>query len=513
MRFNINKDEFHDRILGCWMGKNIGGTLGAPFEGTHEMPKIDFYTQELNGDPLPNDDLDLQMIWLYAAEQNGVYRLTPRIMAEYWLNFEIAPMGEYGKCLANIVNGFYPPLSGSCNNDKWKWSNGAWIRSEIWACFFPGSPDEAARCAYIDACADHEGEGIWAEVFTASLQSAAFVEHDVNRLLEIALDRVAPESRVASSVRRAISLFNDGVDFVTAREEIVKHNEETGFFQAPQNIGFVVLALLYGRGDFEETILNAVRCGDDTDCTAATAGATLGIILGRKQLPEKWCKPIGDRIVTLCLPGYGMKIPHDLEELTRRTIAVACRNLADNPGLIDISDAPTCLDGFKIPSGRQVREKIAKRSPYEVMCDVTFARIGAVLENGPDISTGEPLHIRFILHSVSKIITSTVKIELMLPEDWRCEPGRTLLVSGTNTGPQCGEIDVTVIPGEIPDALYFMPVKISLTNRAMPEVRMIPLQKKGCVDSRILVRNNDTTDRFTRLMGREIRYPSVEFDF
>ena len=25
-------DDYRSKVLGCWMGKNIGGTLGAPFE-------------------------------------------------------------------------------------------------------------------------------------------------------------------------------------------------------------------------------------------------------------------------------------------------------------------------------------------------------------------------------------------------------------------------------------------------------------------------------------------------
>ena len=28
----LNRDEYRNKVLGCWMGKNIGGTLGAPFE-------------------------------------------------------------------------------------------------------------------------------------------------------------------------------------------------------------------------------------------------------------------------------------------------------------------------------------------------------------------------------------------------------------------------------------------------------------------------------------------------
>ena len=29
---NMNKEEFRSKVYGCWMGKNIGGTLGMPME-------------------------------------------------------------------------------------------------------------------------------------------------------------------------------------------------------------------------------------------------------------------------------------------------------------------------------------------------------------------------------------------------------------------------------------------------------------------------------------------------
>ena len=59
----INIHEFRDKVLGCWQGKNIGGTLGAPMEGTRQLGDISFYTQETAGRPAPNDDLDLQLVW------------------------------------------------------------------------------------------------------------------------------------------------------------------------------------------------------------------------------------------------------------------------------------------------------------------------------------------------------------------------------------------------------------------------------------------------------------------
>lgn len=63
-RQSLNRAEYRDKVLGCWTGKNIGGTLGAPIEGRREMFDLTFYKQDLYGTPAPNDDLDLQLVWL-----------------------------------------------------------------------------------------------------------------------------------------------------------------------------------------------------------------------------------------------------------------------------------------------------------------------------------------------------------------------------------------------------------------------------------------------------------------
>ena len=510
---NLNLREFHDRVLGCWTGKNIGGTLGAPFEWTREMPVVDFYTTELHGEPIPNDDLDLQLIWLYAAEEQGLYSLTPKRMAEYWLNYMIAPMGEYRNCVENIANGLYPPLSGSCNNDQWKHSNGAWIRSEIWACLFPGNPDEAARCAYIDACADHCGEGIHAELFTASLESAAFIVHEIPQLLEIALARIPGDSGITSSIRRAQELHAADTPFDDARNMLVEHNRETGFGQAPQNIGFLILALLYGNGDFEHTLQLAVHCGDDTDCTAATAGALLGIILGRAALPEKWCKPIGSTILTKCINTQAIILPKTLEELTGRVIRLACRTRNENPSLLPLSDAPTALDGFD-PAALNVSgaEIIWKRSPFEISCELPFGLVGAIPENGPEIKAGQPKKLLFLVRSLSRTMGS-MQIELMLPDTWTCRPGAKVSIPGTKIGPQCGEITLEITPGEIRDDVVFLPVKFMSSDRRMPEIRFLPLLHSGCIATEIKVRNGDAESRLLRRSGLPVRFPAAELSF
>ena len=150
--------EYKDKITGCWLGKNIGGVLGAPFEGKREVFDVEFYTQELHGNPPPNDDLDLQLVWLNAVEKYGRH-VNASILGEYWLSYVIPNWVEYGSGKNNLKMGIVPPMSGHLEN-PYKDSCGCFIRSELWACLAPGRPELAALYAYEDAIVDHASEGM-----------------------------------------------------------------------------------------------------------------------------------------------------------------------------------------------------------------------------------------------------------------------------------------------------------------------------------------------------------------
>ena len=115
------------------------------------------------------------MTWICSCP--GCVRLSATIVPNW---------AEYGVGKTNLRLGLEPPLAGGfCN--AFKDSNGAWIRSEIWACLMPGHPELAVRYAYQDAIVDHADEGVYAEVFTAALESAAFVESDYEELVHISI--------------------------------------------------------------------------------------------------------------------------------------------------------------------------------------------------------------------------------------------------------------------------------------------------------------------------------------
>jgi ADP-ribosylglycohydrolase len=334
---------YRDKVMGCWAGKNIGGVLGAPFEGKRQINNVDFYVQDLSRGPPPNDDLDLQIVWLAAVERYG-RQVNASILGDYWLSFVVPNWAEYGMGKANLRAGLEPPLSGLIGN-TYKDSCGCFIRSEIWACLAPGRPRLAARYAYEDAIVDHQGEGVYGEVFCAALESAAFVEPDPHKLIAIALSYIPAESALARCVKKAAECFKAGLDLPEARRRI--HNEapgtfgiqgtriknivkagneglETGApgFDAPENVGFVIAGWLYGRGDFGKALCSANACGEDTDCTCATLGALLGIISGAAKLPEKWTKPLNDKISTLCIDrtSGGVWVPETVTQLTDRIV-------------------------------------------------------------------------------------------------------------------------------------------------------------------------------------------------
>lgn len=475
---NLNIDSYRDKVLGCWTGKNIGGSLGGPFEGPPVIHDVTFYTQDLKGNPLPNDDLDLQLSWLQAVEENGVYNITPRLLGEYWLDHITGPWCEYSVCKANIKRGFYPPVSGVLNNDTWKFSNGAWIRSEIWACLFPGQPDEAALFASFDACADHCGEGVYAEMFTAALESAAFVISDLHQLIGIGLSKIPENCRIARVVKLVCEQYHAGHTWLETREAVANECQDLGWFQAPDNIAFAIMGLLYGEGDLGKSLCTAVNCGDDTDCTAATVGAIFGIIHGRKGLPQKWIDPIGETIQTVAVNPFpfNLKIPKTLDELTDRVMAAAYRTTMENPALIRLTHEETnidqaCLDA--LTDSEWIRERVWDRSPWELVFDLPYGELYVNYIDTAEIEPGKPFRVR--ISSYSKRYESDVlNITWRLPDGWSA-PGGT----GYSIRKYSSNVECTLIPGEFPGPCCYIMLEVLLNGRFNQVILSIPFQRKG----------------------------------
>ncbi len=446
----ISKEEYHDKVYGCWLGKNIGGTLGAPFEAKRTAVDLEFYTHDLSMGALPNDDLDLQLSWLCAAERFGT-AVDAKILAEYWVSTITPNWAEYGVGKTNLRLGLEPPVSGGfCN--AFKDSNGAWIRSEIWACLMPGHPDLAVRYAYQDAIVDHADEGVYAEVFTVALESAAFVESNYEELVRIGLSYIPEDCGVAKAVKTAIDCYRSGITWKEARIRLL--NEIPGSFggqlrhpnpdnvpqgpwgyDAPSNIGLTILGWYYGEGDFSRSICIAAGCGEDGDCTAATLGSIMGIILGASNIPQKWLEPIGDEIKTcsLNLKSSMIRIPKTVTELTERT----CRLMP--AFMVGHFDMYAQGNEISLNTGDLLYDhptRVWTIKPYHFKDEYpenfqTFTGENAIMKlqvtvpEGISIREGETKELKLHAENISGFVGNQLWLELkwILPEGWSIDTG------------------------------------------------------------------------------------------
>ena len=331
----ISRTEYQDKVFACWLGKNIGGTLGAPFEGKKYVNDLQFYHPIPDG-ASPNDDLDLQIVWLKMLEDKGININLPDF-AEHWVRYLSAyPWNEYGFCQRNLARGLMPPISG-CFENYYVDEMGSPIRSEIWACIAPGDPQLAASMAWKDSVLDHAGgEGMYGEMFWSAVESAAFTVKDPMTLIRIGLSMIPVYSGISRVIREAVWCFENNLEWAEIRERIASMY---GHFQpcnAVPNHGFIILGWLYGK-DFGEKLCKAVNCGYDTDCTGATLGALLGIIGGTDSIPEEWKKPIGETIVLHKFTGK-FNAPETVRELTERVRIIAERFVAEKSENVEFAE-------------------------------------------------------------------------------------------------------------------------------------------------------------------------------
>ena len=491
----IDFNTYRDKVRACWLGKNIGGTLGAPFEGARGVFDVSYYTHDLSRGVLPNDDLDLQLIWLMAAEDYGT-KLNSEVLGEYWLSFICADWSEYGACKGNMRAGLVPPVSGRYENPYGN-SNGCFIRSEIWACLMPGHPELAVKYAFEDAIVDHTDEGVYAELFCVAVESAAFVESDTMKLIDIGLSYIPEDCKIAKCIRLVMECHKSGESWQTARKKVLQFSPspfgltygyinsepETDIpygelgFDAPVSIGFIIIGWLYGNGDFSDSICITNNCGEDTDCTAGTLGSLLAIIGGTKCIDEKWLVPIGDEIKTVSIDvtkGYFLnwRPAKTVTELTNRVIQLMPTFMLehysfDESGLPIISSAETLYDSVEKTGNVQFTPR---RERY-VLSPLIIRRENPIVEVGlafDDISIREGCEKKLTLKFRNKMpLRQWLNLKWHMPEDWKVTSGRESSVALTHMdagGILCAK-DYVLTPGNTDKGKYELLLEISSESR------------------------------------------------
>ncbi len=370
----LNYELYRKKVSGCFIGKSVGGTLGLPYEGPQQVNNVTYYNP-VPTEMLPNDDLDLQVTFLEILMREGlpVSRLK---LGDLWNLYNSGSLpDEYGVANSNYRKMIYSPLSGRYNN-KFHDGMGAAIRSEIWACLAPGDPELAVKLATEDACIDHYGDGVSASRFLAAIESAAFVESDLRKLIEIGMSYLPKGERMKSAFTDTIAWWDETNDYIEVRSRILEKYNCENWTDVTINLSFILLALLSSENSFDKAICNAVNLGHDADCTGATVGALFGIIYP-DGIDERWTKPIGNSLVLSC-NMTNMSQSATVEDFCDE-IAFCCEKIQEYYNSITtFSDLPTNRKQYSMAKPR-----------VDKVIDVEFAETEALV-------TDLPLEVRII---------------------------------------------------------------------------------------------------------------------
>jgi ADP-ribosylglycohydrolase len=329
----VHPHDYIERVYAGVLGKMIGVYLGRPFEGwtyeriMAELGEISYYVNErLPWNPplvVTDDDLTGTFAFLKAlSDRDNPVNLTPAQIGQTWLNYIIEGRtilwwGGLGNSTEHtaylrLKNGIQAPQSGSAtlNGRIISEQIGAQIFIDGWAMVAPGDPGLAADLARRAASVSHDGEAIYGAQVLAAMQAQAFVESDIDRLIDCGISFIPRGSVIYSMIADLREWHAGESDWHRTRARIAQdygYDRYPGVCHMVPNHALIILGLLYGKGDFQKSMTVVNTAGWDTDCNAGNLGCLLGIMNGLAGLEAgpDWRGPLADRLYLPTADGGG----------------------------------------------------------------------------------------------------------------------------------------------------------------------------------------------------------------
>ena len=318
--------DYAERVYAGVLGKIIGVYLGRPFEGWRhgrimdELGDITYYVNDRRDVELKNyrlivtdDDITGTFVFARAMGDYPIGEIDAIRVGHTWLNYLVenrtvlwwGGMGNSTEHTAylRMLDGVRPPESGSIarNGKVVAEQVGAEIFVEGWALACPGDPEKAAFLAGRAASVSHDGEALHAARVVAAMVAQAFVERNVDKLLDAAVSLIPADAlirRVIDDVREWHAIGEDWKQGFRRIDERYGYERYGGNCHVVPNHALVVHSLLHGAGDFSRSIQILTSCGWDTDSNGGNVGCIAGVLAGLSGIDggPDWRGPVADRM-------------------------------------------------------------------------------------------------------------------------------------------------------------------------------------------------------------------------
>ena len=368
--------NYQERVYAGVLGKIIGVYLGRPFEGwtyeriMEELGPVNYYVNEKLSVPLivTDDDITGTFTFLRALKDfNYDVNLSAKQIGQTWQNNLIENetvlwWGGKGNstedtAFQNLKSGIEAPASGSIetNGKVVAEQIGAQIFIDGWPMVCPGDPEKAVDLAKKAASVSHDGEAIYGAQVIAALESQAFIEKDINKLIEVAKTFIPKDSIIYKSISDIQEWRAGNNDWEQVREKIAAkygYDKYLGNCHMVPNHALIILSLLFGDDDFQKTLMIVNTAGWDTDCNSGNVGCLLGIkngIEGILKGPD-WLTPFKD--IIYCPTAIGSQTMTDAVTESYKIIDIAKKIkgekfVSPKEGARYNFEMPTSVQGWK----------------------------------------------------------------------------------------------------------------------------------------------------------------------
>src|SRR5688572_21243469 len=403
----VSADRLEDQIHGGMLGQILGNLNGLPHEMKYigEPGNVERYVPALPEGARTDDDTDLEWVYITEMQKSGRLYVPEERIVELWkahVNRGIWCANLYSRKLMDL--GIAPPLTGRLELNPWSNFNisGSFV-AETFALVSPHMPRTASQLAMHYTSVTISGEPKQLTQFVVTMIAVAFGESDVRKVIDAGLAAVDRESifhAIAADVRTWVDEHPE--DWRATRRKIRdKYTHYDGEMADRNghelNTAATIAALLYGKGDFVETLRLAFNFGWDCDNNAATCGTILGVIKGRKWMDQQgWVV----RDVYRNTTRDGMPPDESISRFGQRVIDVA-RLTVRTRGGVRVEESPA---SYVILSEKPAN--VAPLNQTKQSRDLFAARLGAQIEqdlSGEGVAPARAAYLAICLGEADRI--------------------------------------------------------------------------------------------------------------
>ncbi|MDR0336718.1 MAG: ADP-ribosylglycohydrolase family protein [Planctomycetaceae bacterium] len=329
--------DYRDKMKAAWIGQIAGVCWGAPTEFKYcertipenEMP---VWKPEMINNAFGQDDLYVEMTFLRTMEEHG-FGVSQRQAGIDFANSEYNLWHANVEGRRNLRRGIAPPDSSHPAFNQCADDIDYQIEADFSGIIAPGMPEMVIELGNKFGRLMNYGDGLHAGQFVGGMYAEAYFETDLIKIIRAGLACIPQDSQYAEMVCDLLKWYeenpNNWETTWTKIEAKYQKNKDyrrfschSGAFNidAKINGAYILVGLLYGKGDLDQTIIISTRCGQDSDCNPSNAAGILFATRGFSKLPQRFTEKL-DETQKFRYTAYNVPMLLDVcEKLTRQAV-------------------------------------------------------------------------------------------------------------------------------------------------------------------------------------------------